>query len=377
MNAAESRQLFNGKDTIGWEHVGPGTFVLEDGMLKTQGGMGLLYYKGEQFENQTVHVVFRTTGPRDNSGIYIRLPEPPTDPWYGVHNGYEVQIDAAGDEWHCTGAIYSLSKATARPQKPVGDWNTLDIQLDGLVTRVFVNGVKVNEYNQSLDVPARKQWYEPVRGPRAAKGYIGIQNHDGGSTIYFKEVSVTPGMTVNANPGFLTQHDRDFALSYYHSTRKQILDAVQGLTPAQWNWKAGPDRWSIAQIVEHITLAEQGLWGFVMAGMKTSTPPPAGGMSDEQLIAGITDRSKKATAPEMFVPKSQGKSGEELTAAFRRVRDAHIQTLLTTQDDFRGHAVNLGGQAASVYQGVLFIPGHTERHLQQLLEVKNSPGFPK
>ncbi len=372
LTAAEPRQLFNGKDTAGWKHVGPGRFILENGMLKTEGGMGLLYYEAEQFGDQTIHVVFRTTGQRDNSGVYIRMPEQPTDPWYGVHNGYEVQIDAAGDDWHCTGAIYSLSKAAARTQKPVGDWNTMDIQLDGPVTRVFLNGTKVNEFNQSSSVPERKQWFEPVRGPRAIKGYIGLQNHDGNSTIYFKEVSVTPGFTVNPNIGFLTQHDRDFALSYYHATRKQVLDAVQGLTPEQWTWKPAPDRWSIAEVLEHLTLAEQGLWSVVMSGMKSSTPAPPQPVNDEKLIAGITDRSKKATSPEMFQPKGRWKAGDALVNAFRERRDANIQKLLSTNEDFRAHYTNLGGQVVSVYQGLLFIPGHTERHLKQILEVKSA-----
>jgi hypothetical protein len=40
------------------------------------------------------------------------------------------------------------------------------------------------------EVPPRKAWYEPVRGPRPDSGYIGLQNHDGRSTVYFKEVAV-------------------------------------------------------------------------------------------------------------------------------------------------------------------------------------------
>src|SRR6266436_8841741 len=104
--------LFNGKDLTGWEHVGPGRFVVEDGMLKTEGGMGLLWYTGQQFGNTTIRVVFKTASPNANSGVYIRFPEKPKDPWYAVHNGYEVQIDAGGDEWHCTGSIYSLSKVS-------------------------------------------------------------------------------------------------------------------------------------------------------------------------------------------------------------------------------------------------------------------------
>lgn len=187
---ADWKPLFNGKDTSGWHHVGPGSITVENGMLKTSGGMGLLWYEPQKFGNATIRVVFRTTGPRDNSGVYIRMPEKPHDPWYGVHNGYEVQIDAAGDEWHCTGAIYSLSKVSKRAQKPAGEWNTMDIVLKGQLTTVVLNGDTVNEFRGDQPVPERKQWFEPVRGPRPDTGYIGLQNHDGSTTIYFKEVSV-------------------------------------------------------------------------------------------------------------------------------------------------------------------------------------------
>jgi hypothetical protein len=188
--ASDFRPLFDGKSLDGWKMVGPGQFTVEDGMLKTEGGMGLLYYTREKLGNSTVRVVFKTTGARDNSGVFIRLPEHPADPWYGVHNGYEVQIDAAGDDWHSTGALYSLSKVSARSQKPAGEWNTMDIVLKGQLTTIILNGTKVNEFRGDQQVPPRKAWYEPVRGPRPDSGYIGLQNHDGRSTVYFKEISV-------------------------------------------------------------------------------------------------------------------------------------------------------------------------------------------
>lgn len=190
--AAEPKQLFNGKDLTGWKQVGPGRFTVSGGVMKTEGGMGLLYYTGGKIGNARLRVVFKTTKPRDNSGVVIRLPEPPPDPWYGVHNGYEVQIDAAGDDWHSTGALYSLSKVTSRAQKGADEWNTMDIEIRGQVTVVSLNGVKVNEFRGDQAVPERKQWFEPVRGPRPDSGYIGLQNHDGNSEVYFKEISVHP-----------------------------------------------------------------------------------------------------------------------------------------------------------------------------------------
>lgn len=182
-------QLFNGQNLDGWKQVGWDHFVVEDGMLKTEGGMGLLFYDTEKMGDCTIRVVFKTAEGRANSGVVIRMPEKPIDAWYGVHNGYEVQIDAAGDEWHRTGAIYSISKATKENQKPAGEWNTLEIKLAGPKTTVSLNGEVVNTYVEGQEVPPRKQWFEPVRGPRPDSGYIGLQNHDAGSTVWFKEVS--------------------------------------------------------------------------------------------------------------------------------------------------------------------------------------------
>jgi len=75
-----ARQLFNGKDLAGWEHIGPGRFVLEDGLLKTEGGMGLLWYTKEKFGDCILRVVYKTSRAGDNSGVYIRIAEKPKDP---------------------------------------------------------------------------------------------------------------------------------------------------------------------------------------------------------------------------------------------------------------------------------------------------------
>jgi hypothetical protein len=199
LRAAETwKPLFNGKDLSGWKHVGPGTFLVEDGMLKTLGGMGLLWYSGEKLGNCVIRVVYKTSTPRDNSGVFIRIGGEPPDEWYAVHHGYEVQIleepppGMPTDPWHTTGALYSLSQAKTGVAKPAGEWNTMEITLDGPTTIVNLNGVKVNEYREGQEVPQRRHWYEPERGPRPDVGYFGLQNHDLESVVYFKEVSVKP-----------------------------------------------------------------------------------------------------------------------------------------------------------------------------------------
>lgn len=192
----EWRQLFNGKDLSGWEQVGPGKFVVEDGKLKTEGGMGMIYFPAEKFGNSMIRVVYTVKDNDSNSGVFIRVPEKSSDPWVAVNKGYEVQIDNGtrhvGGEYHCSGVLYSLTKAMAHPQKKPGEWNTLEITLDGPRTIVVLNGEKVTDFKEGDAVPAKTRDFEPERGPRPLTGYIGIQNHDDLSTAYFKEIAVRP-----------------------------------------------------------------------------------------------------------------------------------------------------------------------------------------
>ena len=190
------RPIFNGRDLDGWamlESDGPPPFTVEDGMLRTRPGRGmLLWYTREKIANATIRVVYRMSAPTGNSGVFIRIPERPSSCLYAAHHGIEVQIDDRDNDWHCTGTLYSMTKALARASKPAGDWNLMEITLDGLRTIVKVNGVLVTDYDGVAPVPERKSESEPERRPRPEAGFIGLQHHDDRAVIWFREVSVRP-----------------------------------------------------------------------------------------------------------------------------------------------------------------------------------------
>src|SRR5260370_5966104 len=145
------KPLFNGKDLTGWKHVGPGSMTVEDGLIQTHGGMGLLYWTGGKLGDCRIRLVYQMPDVNDNSGVFIRIPIEPREEWMPVHYGYEVQIDneAPGeDEYHITGMLYSLTKPLAHTGKPGPEWNTMEIALDGPRTVVMLNGVKVSDYPQ-------------------------------------------------------------------------------------------------------------------------------------------------------------------------------------------------------------------------------------
>lgn len=184
------RPLFDGRSLTGWAQVGPGRFVVEDGALRSEGGMGLLWYTAESFGDVELHVAFKLGSADANSGVFVRIPEPPESPWAAVHGGYEVQIDERGDDFHRTGVLYSLTEALARPA--LGEWNSLHVTLAGDRTRVTVNGVLVTDFREGDPVPPRRRDYEPARGPRPASGYVGLQNHGANDVVYFRDIRVRP-----------------------------------------------------------------------------------------------------------------------------------------------------------------------------------------
>lgn len=246
----------------------------------------------------------------------------------------------------------------------------MEIELAGPITRVKLNGELVNEYDPANPVPERKQHYEPTRGPRPDYGYIGVQNHDAGSTVYFKEISVLDTAKT------IDKGERDRIMSYYHSVRKQTLDQVAGLSDAQWSFKPAEGKWSIAEVIEHLTLTEPGLFGFATSGLKTSAAGPST-MKDDALVAMMKDRSKPAQAPEPFKPSGRWANRDALINEYKARRDADIAWLWETHDDLRGKFVKFDAGVVDVYQMLLAVPAHNERHLAQIAQIKASPNYPK
>jgi hypothetical protein len=228
----------DGRVDSSWIHVGWGGFVVDNGALRTEcdpKGLGLLVYQRERFGNCQIRVVFRAKDSRSNAGVFVRIADGILDqvgkpgatfdrdaagtisavsaekmrqssdreegPWFAVHHGYEVQIVDAAEPIHRTGSIYSLAPSSAISAKPPNEWKTMIITLAG--DRIFVDldGWRVTSFDpNSPDVPPAKQWYEPKRdAKRPETGYLGLQNHDPGDVVWFKEVSVRP-LVESANP---------------------------------------------------------------------------------------------------------------------------------------------------------------------------------
>jgi len=221
----------NGKVAADWKHVGFGKLVVDGDAVRTEcdeRGLGLAVWTKEKLGNCQIRVVFRTKDERSNAGVIVRLDDGVLDwvgkdspavsrdkdgklspemiarmqeasekeqgAWYAVHHGYEVQICDTGDAMHRTGAVYSLAGAAEAEKPKANEWRTMIITLDGNLVKVELDGKLLTTFDPaSKDTPPRKIWHEPKReAKRPESGYLGLQTHDPGDVVWFKEVSVRP-----------------------------------------------------------------------------------------------------------------------------------------------------------------------------------------
>lgn len=176
------------------------------------------------------------------------------------------------------------------------------------------------------------------------------------------------------------------ARQYIQQTRDGLVAAVEGLSEAQWQFKAAPECWSIGEIFEHVVMTQELVLGPVCAQLASAPPASAAHDSkvvDALIVARFPDRSNKFKGPSVLTP-----SGAITAAAAVERLGANcvrLNVYLESTPDLRQHAVesaplkaisNGEYQSMDGYQWVLALSAHTERHTRQILEVKADANFP-
>lgn len=177
----------------------------------------------------------------------------------------------------------------------------------------------------------------------------------------------------------VTPAEKDRALQYLETTKKNVLEATKGLSEAQWNFKSGPDRWSVAQVMEHIAAAED----FIRTLTKEKImAAPAGEpgrdlrKADDAVLMMVPDRTNKVQAPEPLVPTNRFGSPEASIKHFVESRAA-TEDFLKSTTGLRDHVSDSPMGKLDAYEFLLLIAAHSERHTKQINEVKADPNFPR
>ena len=176
----------------------------------------------------------------------------------------------------------------------------------------------------------------------------------------------------HANP--MTTGERQRLVAHLEMTEPWLVSELEGLSQAQLTFRATPDSWSIQDVVEHLAIAEPQYWKQVQDSLK-----PATGYKSESTDAAILwygiDRTNRQKTGEARVPKGTYETAAAALGDFRKLRATIREFAGKTEEDLRGR--QLQGGNMDVYQWVLMISSHSQRHILQIREVKASAGYPR
>jgi hypothetical protein len=184
-------------------------------------------------------------------------------------------------------------------------------------------------------------------------------------------------ISCQASPSLMNSEEKSKAAHYLASTRDNLVRAVTGLSDSQWDFKPAADRWSVAEILEHIVLVENRVHAIIggMPAAPPAEPDRIDSQIDEVVLAKVPQRLAKVQAGPQVTPSRQWSPAETL----KRFLDSRDETLrlLASAPSLRGHVVPhpiLGPWDG--YQWILAAAAHGSRHTEQILEVKADAGFP-
>ena len=173
----------------------------------------------------------------------------------------------------------------------------------------------------------------------------------------------------------MSQPEREHLVAHLEMTQAWLADEVSSLSPRQLNYRPAPDRWTVAEVVQHLVISEPNYWKLLHDALKQPPKKLDQQATDADVLWYGIDRTRHDKTPANQNPIDQK---IDIALAMKKFLAMHAQLLdmaRTSNEDLRSHAVPAWGVDA--YQCLLEISTHEQRHILQIREIKASPGFPK
>lgn len=206
-NTHRTQSLFNGKDLTGWKPDIPAaddkpdiepSFIVRDGMLVSKGRPLGHLITDAQFSDYQLIVEYRFVDKPGNCGVLVHASTPRAlSGMFPQSVEVQLQHKQAGDFWciHENISVPNMAERRNGPpenyggkrgqsrhirnltdgsEKPLGEWNTMQVECLGDKVRVWVNGDLVND----------------GFGATASSGQIALQAE--GAEVEFRRLDLTP-----------------------------------------------------------------------------------------------------------------------------------------------------------------------------------------
>jgi len=195
-----------------------------------------------------------------------------------------------------------------------------------------------------------------------------------------QKTMTAPSATSN-NGLMLTPQEKEYATKLLKDTEAGAFNAVKNLSEAQLTFKPTPDKWSVEDCIKHIAAAEKTLWSMVYETLQKPANPEKRAdikFTDQELVNAVEDRSHKSTTFAALEPANQPyKTLAEALTSFKNNREKLIAFMNNAPANLRNHVAVLPIGTYDAYQFILLIAAHSNRHTQQIQEVKANVNYPK
>lgn len=173
----------------------------------------------------------------------------------------------------------------------------------------------------------------------------------------------------------MTDPEREHLIAHFQMTQAWMTDVVSSLSPAQLNFRPGTDKWTVAEVVQHLVIAEPNYWKLITDALKQPPKRLERAATDADVLWYGIDRTRHEKTPAKQNPIEQNIDVAQAMKSFLNMHAQWLDMARTSNEDLRSHAVPDWGVDA--YQCLLEVSTHEQRHLLQILEIKASSGFPK
>jgi uncharacterized damage-inducible protein DinB len=176
----------------------------------------------------------------------------------------------------------------------------------------------------------------------------------------------------------MTSSERELILRNLAESRERLLATVQGLSREQLHYRSAPGRWTVAENVEHLTFVEGRVLGLIQKSLSEGPTPgkrSAFEGKEDALVEDIAGRITRFQAPEHIRPIGRWPD-DQLLKEFEAARRNTREFARSSDADFRNHFYThpVFGDL-DLYQWLLLVPAHCDRHRAQSEEVMASGGF--
>jgi len=192
-------------------------------------------------------------------------------------------------------------------------------------------------------------------------------------TLYAAILAACCLQPLTARP--LSQGEREHLVAHLQMTATWLSDEVSPLSEEQLNFRSAPGRWTIAEVVQHLVIAEPNYWKLLREGVNHPPQTLKQKATDADVLWYGIDRTRHEKTPAKQDPQGEKINIADALASYGKLHATMLDYAVKTEDDLRGHAVPEWGVDA--YQCLLEISTHEQRHILQIREIKADPGFPK